>query len=143
MMKENGGTMKRRAAIAAVALTTILASLGPVQAGASTERQAARYRVRHGGKVALDYFESERTFEGFDSRKAKRLESNLEWIDHRRPTDGAQVDVAFTGERRLLLITRTLGGRWFCTVTSGDGTQTAGRGPSFSSVDSKRECIKA
>ena len=104
-------------------------------------RRDARYRVRHGGRVALDYFERKGTFERFNSTKAERLESNLAWIDHREPVDGAQVDIAFTGERRLLLITRTLGGRWFCTVTSGSGEQTAGRGRSFASVDRKRECV--
>ncbi len=103
----------------------------------------ARYRVRHGGTVAIEYFESKRTFEGFDSRKAKHLESNLGWIDHRRPTDGAQVDIAFAGARRLLLVTRTLDGPWFCTVTSGSGTQIPGSGRSFHSVDTKRECIGA
>jgi hypothetical protein len=100
----------------------------------------ARYRVRHGGKVALSYFEKQGTFEGFNSRKAERLESNLAWVDHQKP-QRAQVDIAFTGERRLLLITRTLAGRRFCTVTTGSGTQTAGSGDSFRSVDTNRECI--
>jgi hypothetical protein len=102
----------------------------------------ARYRVRHGGKVALSYFERKGTFERFNSRKAHRIEPNLAWVDHREPK-AAQVDIAFRGERRLLLITRTVAGRCFCTVTSGSGSQIAGAGDSFRSVDTQRECIQA
>ena len=96
----------------------------------------------HGGKVALQFFERKATFEGFNSRKAKRLEPNLAWVDDRRPRT-AQVDIAFAGRRRLLLITRVPEGRWFCTVTRGSGSQTAGDGPSFVSVDTKNECINS
>jgi hypothetical protein len=110
-------------------------------AGETGPVKDARYRVRHGGKVALRYFDRKGTFERFNSSKADRLEPNLAWVDHREPTDGGQVDIAFSGARRLLLITRTLGGRWFCTVPTGSGNQTAGAGASFSSVDTTRECI--
>jgi hypothetical protein len=128
-----------------VALAMLLASIGASNAGAATQAEAesARYRVRHGGKVALDHFESERTFETFDSRAAKRLESNLAWVDRRKPTDGGQVDIAFAGARRLLLITRTLDGTWFCTVTDGSGRQTLGKARSFRWVDTKRECVRS
>jgi hypothetical protein len=122
-------------AVALVVTMATTASSGPIQ--------DARYRVRHGGKVALDYFERRATFERFNSRKAERLEPNLGWVDRREPTDGAQVDIAFRGPRRLLLITRTLGGRWYCTVTSGGGEQAAGRGDSFRSIGTKRECLHA
>jgi hypothetical protein len=132
--------MSRFAPSVALALVLALTTAMAAEAGPAKD---ARYRVRHGGKVALTYFEREGTFERFNSRKADRLEPNLGWIDHREPTDGAQVDIAFTGERRLLLITRTLGGRWFCTVTSGSGDQTAGDGGSFESVDTKSECVHA
>jgi hypothetical protein len=123
-----------------VALALVLAITTAIGAEAGPARDA-RYRVRHGGKVALTYFQRKGSFERFNSDKADRLEPNLAWIDHDEPTDAAQVDIAFTGERRLLLITRTLGGRWFCTVTSGSGEQRAGHGDSFESVDMKRECV--
>jgi hypothetical protein len=58
----------------------------------------ARYRVRHGGKVALQFFERKATFEGFNSRKAKRLEPNLAWADDRgrlRSTSRSLAVVAF------------------------------------------------
>jgi hypothetical protein len=123
-------------AVALAVTTTTSAPAGPLK--------DARYRVRHGGKVALDYFATKGTFDRFNSREAERLESNLAWIDHREPTDGAQVDIAFTGKQRLLLITRTLAGRWFCTIMRGrGGTQTLGSARSFQSVDTKRECIRA
>jgi hypothetical protein len=93
--------------------------------------------------VVLTYFERKGTFERFNRSKANRLEPNLAWVDHQEPVDGGQVDIAFGGARRLLLITRTLGGRWFCTVTTGSGNQTAGAGASFGSVDTKSECIGA
>jgi hypothetical protein len=129
--------MSRFAASVALAVVLSLTMATGAQAGPVKD---ARYRVRHGGKVALPYFGRKGTFERFNSRKADRLESNLAWIDHRQPADGAQVDIAFTGERRLLL-TRTLGGRWFCTVTSGSVKQRAGSGDSFESVDTKNECV--
>jgi hypothetical protein len=123
----------------------LVAALSFVTATASFADQPvkdARYRVRHGGKVALGYFERKGTFERFNSRKAARLESNLAWVDHREPK-AAQVDIAFRGQHRLLLITRTPAGRWFCTVTTGSGNQTTGTGDSFRSVDTKRECAQA
>jgi hypothetical protein len=125
-----------------VAITTTLALTLATAAEAGPVKDA-RYRVRHGGKVALRYFERKGTFERFNSSKADRLETNLAWVHHREPSDGGQVDIAFAGPRRLLLITRTLGGRWFCTVTSGSGDRTAGAGVSFSSVDTKRACTGA
>jgi hypothetical protein len=125
-----------------VALATMLALTLATAAEAGPVKDA-RYRVRHGGKVALRYFERKGTFERFNSGKADRLEPNLAWVDHREPTDGGQVDIEFSGARRLLLITRTLGGRWFCTVTTRSGDQTAGAGASLSSIDTKSECIGA
>jgi hypothetical protein len=124
-------------------LAVALAVMTVTAASAEGPIKDARYRVRHGGRVALDYFERKGSFEGFNSRKAERLESNLAWVDHRKPTDGAQVDIALTGKHRLLLITRTLVSRWFCTVTHGSGRQISGRGQSFRSVDTKRECLTA
>ena len=125
-----------------VAITTALL-LTLATAGVAGPVKDARYRVRQGGKVALRYFDRKGTFERFNSSKAGRLEPNLAWVDRREPADGGQVDIAFGGARRLLLITRTLGGRWFCTVTTGRGNQTAGAGASFSSLDTKSECIGA
>jgi hypothetical protein len=125
-----------------IALVAALSFMTATASSADQPVKDARYRVRHGGKVALTYFDRKGTFERFNSRKAHRLEPNLAWIDHREPTDGAQVDIAFRGERRLLLITRTVAGRWFCTVTTGSGNQTAGGGNSFGSVDTKRGCSK-
>ncbi len=119
----------------AIAIIVTLASV----AVADRPVKAARYRVRHGGRVALVYFERKGTFERFNSSKAERLESNLAWVDHTKPFR-AQVDIAFAGERRILLITSTYTGRWFCTVTDGGGDQTAGSGRSFGSVDTKSEC---
>lgn len=129
-----------RFAIGLVLVLVLSATMTPTALADAPVRDA-HYRVRHGGKVAIGYFEEQGSFERFNSRKAARLEPNLGWVDDRRPTDGATVDIAFAGERRLLLITRTLGGRWFCSVTTGSGALTMGRGPSFESVDTKRECI--
>ena len=107
----------------AVALSVVMATT----ALADQPVEAARYRVRHGGRVSLEYFEREHTFERFNSRKAARLDSNLAWVDDEKPHRG-QVDIAFTGQRRLLLITQTPDGRWFCSVTSGGGDQETGAG---------------
>jgi hypothetical protein len=78
-----------------LAMTLALGTSAP--SSASTPSADARYRASHGGKVALEYFAEERSFVGFDSRKADHLEPNLAWVDHRKPTDGGQVDIAFTG----------------------------------------------
>ena len=131
--------MRRFGLITTLALVLLVVAATAASAGPA---KAARYRVRHGGKVALEYFERRHTFERFNSQKAARLEANLGWVDGDKPHRG-QVDIAFTGERRLLLITSTWTGRWFCTVTTGGGNQTAGNGDTFQSVDTKRECVSA
>jgi hypothetical protein len=119
----------------AIALSVVLATA----AYADRPARDARYRVRHGGKVALEYFGRERTFEGFDSHKAARLEPNLGWVDGEKP-HRSQVDIVSAGARRLLLITETPSGRWFCSVTTGGGDQDAGSGRSFASLDTTNEC---
>jgi hypothetical protein len=124
----------------AVALAVMTTSTA---ASASQETKNARYRVRHGGKVAFHYFERKGSFDTFTSRKADRLEPNLGWIDHREPTDAGHVDIEFAGKHRVLLVTRTLSGRWFCTITRGSGDQTRGQGPSFGSVNTMHGCTKA
>ena len=130
--------MRRFGLITTLAVVLLVVAI-TTAAVADRPKKAARYRVRHGGKVALAYFERRHTFERFNSQKAARLEPNLSWVDGETPHRG-QVDIAFTGERRLLLITSTYTGRWFCTVTSGGGKQRSGSGQSFQSVDSKQEC---
>ena len=59
--------------VLAIALSIVMATA----ALADQPAKAARYRVQHGGRVSLEYFEREHTFERFNSRKAARLESNL------------------------------------------------------------------
>jgi hypothetical protein len=123
-------------AVAVVVMTATAAT-------ASQETKNARYRVRHGGKVAFHYFERKGSFETFTSRKAERLEPNLGWIDHREPSDAGHVDIEFAGKRRVLLVTRTLSGRWFCSITQGSGDQTRGQGLSFGSVNTMQGCTQA
>jgi hypothetical protein len=129
-MKKSGLTSAIAAALTALTVTVALG--GPAK--------DARYRVRHGGNVALVYFERRGSFETFTARKAERLEPNIRWIDDRQPA-GAQVDIAFAGARRILLVTRTLNGRWLCTVTYGSGDQTAGQGTTFRSVATTHGCL--
>jgi hypothetical protein len=141
MGQEEGTSMSRYGLITVLAVA--LAIMTTTAASASQEERNARYRVRHGGRVAFHYFERKGSFETFTSRKADRLEPNIGWIDHREPTDAGHVDIEFAGKHRILLITRTLGGRWFCTITRGSGDRTLGRGSSFESVNTRQACIKS
>ena len=125
-----------------IALAISLSIVMATAAFADQPAKAARYRVQRGGRVSLEYFDREHTFERFNSRKAARLDPNLAWVDDEKPHRG-KVDIAFTGQRRLLLITQTPAGRWFCSVTSGGGDQETGSGHRFASVDTNNECVHA
>jgi hypothetical protein len=67
--------------VLAVALTVTMATTA--SAGAVKD---ARYRVRHGGKAALKYFERTGTFERFNSRKAGVARRPLRWPASSRGT---------------------------------------------------------
>jgi hypothetical protein len=122
-----------------LAAVAVLIVVVPVPAQATPVREA-RWRVRHGAHVALQYHDRHHTFHAFTARRALMLEPDLMWADDGYGLRG-EVEITYKDDRKILLITRTPRRfRWFCTLTRGNGDIIASRSRSYAGLKRPQLC---
>ena len=130
-------------------IAILIAVAMPMFLGAKTraEEKRAQAQLRTGQTAGLTYWADGATFTAFDTNcsavpdscdEAEAVESSLEWVGPGEPAD-QQVSVVLAAGNSLLLVSRSVGGQFFCVAQS-TGQADRGRGDVFADVDSLVEC---
>ena len=127
----------RRQVVALAVIVSLIVCAVPARA---TPVREARWRVRHGARVAIEYDDRHGTFHAFTARRAEMLEPELMWEDDGYGLHG-EVEITFKDDRKILLITRTPRRfRWFCSLTRGNGDILTNRSRSYAELKRPQLC---